>query len=92
MDLEGAIAKLTGAELETMMDAVTREKIRAFVLAGREEPAPATVSALSPPVEGVAQAAKLMPGEPEVEPVMETASGESVIEGDVDEPWTESTV
>jgi hypothetical protein len=72
MDLEGAIAKLTGAELETMMDAATREKIRAFVLVGCEEPAPAAVSVFSSPVDEVAQTAKPIPGEPEA-PVTESA-------------------
>jgi hypothetical protein len=65
LELEDAIEKLTTEELATMISAKTREKIRAFVLAGREEPAPATVSVLSSPVEEVAQAAKAAPGESE---------------------------
>ena len=65
LELEDAIEKLTAQELATMMSAKTRENIRAFVLAGREGPAPATDSVLSPPVEEAAQAANLIPGEPE---------------------------
>ena len=72
LELEDGIEKLTAQELATMISAKTREKIRAFVLAGREEPAPATVSVLSSPVEEVAQTAKPIPGEPEA-PVTESA-------------------
>ena len=67
MALEGAITKLTGAELETMMDVVTRENIRAFVLTGREEPAPATSPATSPTVEEVVLPAEQVPVEPVIE-------------------------
>src|ERR1017187_2984296 len=42
MELEDGIEKLTAEELATMMSAKTRENIRAFVLAGRGEPAPVT--------------------------------------------------
>ena len=65
LELEDAIEKLTAQELATMMSTKTRENIRAFVLAGREEPAPATGPVTSPPVEELAQAANLIPGEPE---------------------------
>src|ERR1017187_548236 len=60
MELEDGIEQLTAEELATMMSARTRENIRAFVLAGRKEPAPATVSVFSSPVEEVAQVAKLI--------------------------------
>ena len=69
MDLMDAIDVLTSEELETMMDAATREKIREFVLAGREAAAPATSPATSPTVEEVVLAD-------------EQAPAESVIEGD----------
>jgi hypothetical protein len=75
LELEDGIEKLTAQELATMISAKTREKIRAFVLAGREEPAPATVSVLSPPVEGVAPAADQEPAEPEVAQAVESATG-----------------
>jgi hypothetical protein len=55
-----------------MMDAATREKIRAFVLAGREAAVPATGLVPSQPVEEPALAAG-------------QASVESVIEGDIDD-------
>ena len=84
LELEDAIEKLTAEELATMISAKTRENIRAFVLAGREEPAPATGPVTSPPVEELAPTAEPIPGEPEKAPVTETASGESVIDGDVD--------
>ena len=72
MDLMDAIDVLTSEDLETMMDAATREKIREFVLAGREATAPATGLVPSQPVEEPALAAG-------------QASVESAIEGDIDD-------
>ena len=69
MDLMDAIDVLTSDELETMIDTTTREKIREFVLAGREAAAPATSPATSPTVEEVVLADEQVPAE-------------SVIEGD----------
>jgi len=69
MDLMDAIDVLTSDELETMIDTTTREKIREFVLAGREAAAPATSPATSPTVEEVVLAD-------------EQVLAESVIEGD----------
>ena len=66
MDLMDAIDVLTSEELEAMLDAGTKAKIREFVLAGRKQETPATGPATLPPV-------------------TETASGESVIDGDVDD-------
>jgi hypothetical protein len=62
MDLMDAIDVLTSEELETMMDAATREKIREFVLAGREESAPATGPVASPSVAEVARVAESVSG------------------------------
>ena len=72
MDLMDAIDVLTSDELGTMMDTATREKIREFVLEGREELAPAAEPAPLAPVEEVAQAVEQEPAE-------------STIEGDVDD-------
>jgi hypothetical protein len=58
---------LTSEELETMMDAATREKIREFVLAGCEAAAPATSPATSPTVEEVVLPAEQVPVEPVIE-------------------------
>jgi hypothetical protein len=58
MDLMDAIDVLTSDELETMMDTATREKIREFVLEGREELAPAAEPAPLAPVEEVAPTAE----------------------------------
>ena len=77
MDLMDAIDVLTPEELETMMDAATREKIREFVLAGHEQSAPATEPVLTPAVEAVAHAV-------DQEPV------ESAIDGDADGSTNES--
>src|ERR1035441_6267973 len=85
LKLEDAIEKLTAQELATMISGKTREKIRAFVLTGREEPAPATVSVLSTPVEEVAPTVEPAPVEPEMVATVEQqpAEPEPVIEGDV---------
>ena len=64
MDLEDAIDKLTSEELETMMDAATREKIREFVLEGHEKLATATAPATLPPGEAVAPEVDQAPPEP----------------------------
>jgi hypothetical protein len=85
LELEDAIEKLTAEELETMISAKTRENIRAFVLAGREEPAPATGPIASPPVEGVAPASAPEAAESEVVATVAQQAAEPVIEGDVDE-------
>lgn len=66
------IDRMTPEELTTIMGATTRERVRAFVLAGREQAAPATVSVLSTPVKEVAPTAKPIPGESEA-PVTESA-------------------
>jgi hypothetical protein len=63
---------------------VTREKIRAFVLAGREEAAPAIDGATSPPVEEAAPTTELAPGESESVLAAEQEPAESAIDGDVD--------
>ena len=62
MDLMDAIDVLTSEELETMMDTTTREKIRAFVLEGREDLAPAAEPVPSAPVAEVALTAELVSG------------------------------
>jgi hypothetical protein len=92
MALEGAITKLTGAELETMMDVVTRENIRAFVLTGREEPAPATSPATSPTVEEVVLPAEQVPAESEMVQAMEPVPAETFVEGDGGEAENEDAV
>lgn len=78
MDLEDAIDKLTSEELETMMDAATREKIREFVLEGHEKLASATASATLPPAAEPAPAAR-------------QASAESANEADIDVPKNDGT-
>ena len=92
MALEGAITKLTGAELETMMDVVTRENIRAFVLTGREEPAPATSPATSPTVEEVVLPAEQVPAESEMVQATEPVPAETFVEGDGGEAENEGAV
>ena len=92
MDLEDAIAKLTGAELETMMDVVTRENIRAFVLTRREEPAPAMGPVTSPSVAEVAPAAESAPAEPEMVQATEPVPAETFVEGDGGEAENEGAV
>jgi hypothetical protein len=67
MDLMDAIDVLTSEDLETMMDAATREKIREFVLAGREAAAPATGLAPSPSVAEVPAAVASAPEESDSE-------------------------
>jgi hypothetical protein len=74
MDLMDTIDVLTSEELEAMLDAATREKIREFVLAGHRQETPATSPATSPPVEEAA---------PVTEPVsgleLDQAAGEETI-------------
>jgi hypothetical protein len=55
------IDQMTAEELSTIMGAATREKVRAFVLAGRQEPAAAT-SLEAPPDEETAPAAEPVSG------------------------------
>lgn len=62
MDLMDAIDVLTSEELEAMLDAGTRKKIRAFVLEGREELAPAAEPVPLAPVEEVAPTAEPVSG------------------------------
>jgi hypothetical protein len=57
MDLEDAIDKLTAEELATVIDAKTRENIRAFVLEGRDLAVPATIAVSSSAVQEVPLAA-----------------------------------
>jgi hypothetical protein len=84
MDLEDDIDKLTDEELEAMMDLATKEKIRAFVLEGREQLAPAT-SVTSPPVEEVAPTVEQAPSElAPAESNAEQMPPESALEGDAD--------
>jgi hypothetical protein len=54
--LEDTIDALSAEQLERWWSFVTREKIRAFVLAGREEATPATGLTTLPPVKEVAAA------------------------------------
>src|SRR5665811_1247021 len=62
MDLMDAIDVLTSEELEAMLDAGTRAKIREFVLEGREDLAPVTGPVTSPPVAEVASTAESVSG------------------------------
>ena len=78
MDLMDAIDVLTSEELEAMLDAATREKIREFVLAGREAAADATSGNLEP-----AHVVELASAESEEQIVVEPAPAEALVEGDV---------
>ena len=69
----GRIDQMTAEELSTIMGATTREKIRAFVLAGREA-APATGPTLSPGVEAVAPEVEREPAESELAHAAESGS------------------
>ena len=77
MDIMDAIDVLTSEELEAMLDAGTKAKIREFVLEGHEQSAPATEPVLTPAVDAVAHAV-------DQEPV------ESAIDGDADGSTNES--
>jgi hypothetical protein len=87
------------------MDARTRAKIRAFVLEGREEPAPATGPVASPPAVERAQAAERasvelevasvadqVPAEPEVVTAAEQAFGEPELAQAVEQGPAESVI
>jgi hypothetical protein len=77
MDLMDAIDVLTSEELEAMMDATTREKIREFVLAGREAAAK-TPGNLEP-----AHVVELPSAKSTEQTVVEPAPTEALVEGDV---------
>jgi hypothetical protein len=93
------IDEMTAEELSTIMDATTREKVRAFVLAGREA-APATGPTLPPPVEVAAETVDAAPVESELVQAAEPVSAgsgpvpvvESVTDGDGDEPKNETAI
>jgi hypothetical protein len=57
MDLMDVVDQLTPDELGTVMGAATRQKIREFVLAGREQSAPVTAPVVALPAEESARAA-----------------------------------
>jgi hypothetical protein len=86
MDLMDTIDVLTSEELETMMDAATREKIREFVLAGRETAAPAMGPIASSSV------AESAPAEPETMQATEPVPAETFIEVDGGEAKNEDAV
>jgi hypothetical protein len=69
------IDRMTAEELMTVMGVTTREKVRAFVLAGREEAAPVSLEA-PPAVVDAVPAVKQVPVEPEMVPTAERAFGE----------------
>jgi hypothetical protein len=92
MDLMDAIDVLTSEELETMMDAATREKIREFVLAGREAAAPATGPIPSLPITEAAHAVEQAPAESEMVQAMEPVPAETFVEGDGGEAENEDAV
>lgn len=93
------IDEMTADELSTIMDATTREKVRAFVLAGREA-APATGPTFSVPVEVAAETVDAAPVESELVQAAEPESAgsgpvpvvESVTDGDGDEPKNEAAI
>ena len=75
------IDQMTPEELTTIMGATTRERVRAFVLAGREEAAPATGLVPLPLTAEPSPAIESTPAESVAEAV-EQVPAESVIEGD----------
>jgi hypothetical protein len=72
------IDRMTAEELMTIMGVTTREKVRAFVLAGRDEAAPVSLEA-PPAVVDAVPAVKQVPVEPEMVPTAERAFGESEV-------------
>jgi hypothetical protein len=93
------IDEMTAEELSAIMGATTREKVRAFVLAGLEA-APATGPTLSVPVEVAAETVDAAPVESELVQAAEPVSAgsgpvpvvESVTDGDGDEPKNETAI
>ena len=72
------IDQMTPEELSPIMGATTRKKVRAFVLAGREEVAPVSLEA-PPAVVDAVPAVEQVPAEPEMVPTAERAFGESEV-------------
>jgi hypothetical protein len=87
----GRIDQMTTEELSTIMGATTREKVRAFVLAGREA-APATGLVPLPPTAEPSPAIEPTPAESVAEAAVEQEPAEPVIVGDAGASQDESVV
>jgi hypothetical protein len=86
------IDQMTPEELTTIMGATTMEKVRAFVLAGREEAAPATGLVPLPPTAEPSPAIEPTPAESVAEAAVEQEPAEPVIVGDAGASQDESVV
>jgi|ERR1035437_1403817 hypothetical protein len=86
------IDQMTPEELTTIMGATTMEKVRAFVLAGREEAAPATGLVPLPPTAEPSPAIEPTPAESVAEAAVEQEPAGSVIIGDAGASQNKSAV